>query len=564
MSKLLEIASQSTPAQSETTDDLQHAQNAQEIINALIGNEGTTPDDLRNWMPPLDLSKMMLYHEGYPVFDAESRLRDFPKTPEPNDWQAQVWYQLKRCQLKHAIDVPPEYHEVEDTQSYPLPDTDRKRKSETPRIEIRNPDQIKPRWIADHAILALFGVPSAEVGSLQEGIIAVHQLWLEVNQRHPGELLHPLEPLVQAWQQANPPKVEIEKRPNQIAPAFIKDSRITTGERLPTGFLHTQGGATTQLSLPSFEGVEDDIVVHALPIEIYQGGRGTRGAPLDERIFFNALLARPYGKPEPFNAVRLEPTLRDYVDWLYPNGWNRTLQLPLLQKALYDVHNKRISYERRDWNIVQVLAMPNETTKLDDPLPLIIRYPDGVLGNGPMIDAHRMRLYGLVSASKWRAWIRLHYLWDTAKQRNGGYPIYATIPKVKRNDKGYLLDARGNIIMTGDPYKNKKGRWAVQKGNKPQKAWYHPYAIHIGDDRNPQCDKIPVLTDNQLVALFFDDKPVDTRTFRKRLHDSIDNLMGFESDGVVIVERDAIDTKRRVKGWRIIPVFLDDRQLYNR
>ena len=204
--------------------------------------------------------------------------------------------------------------------------------------------------------------------------------------------------------------------------------------------------------------------------------------------------------------------------------------------------------------------MPNQNTALDDVLPLIIRYPDGVLGNGPMIDVHRMRRYGLVSASKWRAWIRLHYLWDTAKQRNGGYSIYATIPKVKRNNKGYLLDARGNIIMTGDPYKNKKGRWAVQKGNKPQKKWYHPYAIHIGEDRNPQCDKIPVLTDNQLVALFFDDKTVDNSTFRDRKRQAIDNLMDFESDGVVIVERDAIDTKRGVKGWRIIPVFLDEEQ----
>lgn len=398
----------------------------------------------------------------------------------------------------------------------------------------------------------------------EPAIELLHGTWGKLREIDP-KVEHPLAPAVRAWLL---PTWQIEKRPKQIVPSFLKESQITIGDQLPTGTLHTQGGTTTtQLQLPSLDNDDDDVVVHALPIEIYKGGQGTRGAPLDERIFFNALLARPFGKKEDWNAVRLEPTLRDYVDWLYPNGWNRTNQLPLLRKALYDVHNKRISYERRDWNIVQVLAMPNASTKLEDVLPLIVRYPDGVQGNGPMIDIHRMRQYGLVSASKWRAWIRLHYLWDTAKQRNGGYPIYASIPKVKKNDEGYLLDAKDNIIMTGDPYKNKKGRWSVRKGSKPQRAWYHPYAIRTGNDRNPQCDKIPVLTDNQLVALFFDDKRVDNNTLRKRRHDAKTDLMDFEADGVVIVERDAIDIKRGVKGWRIIPVFQDKNtlpDLYNR
>ena len=215
----------------------------------------------------------------------------------------------------------------------------------------------------------------------EKDIELIHDIWQFARVANP-KLKHPLASIIRQWLEMNPPTHEIEKRERQIAPAFLKESRTTTGDRLPTGFLHSQGNESPQLQLPSFEDTADDIVVHALPIEIYEGGRGTRGAPLDERIFFNALLARPFGTPEPFNAVRLEPTLRDYINWLYPNGWNRTNQLPLLQKALYNVHNKRISYERRSWNVVQVLAMPESSTHLDDPLPLIIRYPDGVQGNG--------------------------------------------------------------------------------------------------------------------------------------------------------------------------------------
>ena len=308
------------------------------------------------------------------------------------------------------------------------------------------PEHFQP--IANH-ILRTAGEPT------EERLQWLHKAWDNAHRDENG-LKHPLALIVRAWLQSKPPIASIEKRSKQIAPAFLKESRITTGDRLPTGFLHAQGNTTPQLQLPSFENIEDDIIVHALPIELYEGGKSARGAPLSERIFFNALLARPFGTPETWNGVKLEPTLRDYVDWLYPNGWNRTNQLPLLRKALYDVHNKRISYERRSWNIVQVLGMPEDLTKLDDVLPLIIRYPDGVQGNGPMIDVYRMRRYGLVSASKWRAWIRLHYLWDAAKQRNGGHAIYATIPKVKRNEQGYLLDAKGNIIMTGGPIQKQK------------------------------------------------------------------------------------------------------------
>ena len=398
-----------------------------------------------------------------------------------------------------------------------------------------------------------FGFGVFLIESLEERIEAIHKNWLET--RDYVNMPHPLAPIVRAWLTEQMPKVEIEKREKQIAPAFLKGSRITKGDRLPTGFLHTQGADSPQLQLPSFDGTEDDIVVHALPLEMYQGGGGGRGAPLDERIFFNALLARPYGTPELWNGVKLEPTLRNFVDWLYPNGWNRTNQLPLLRKALHDVHNKRISYERRDWNVVQVLAMPNQSTALDDVLPLIIRYPDGVKGNGPMINVPRLRQYGLVSATKWRAWIRLHYLWDAANQRNGGNKIHSTIPQVKKNDKGYLLDAQGDLILTGAPYKTTRGRWGVRRGDKPQTAWYHPQAIHIGNERNPQCDKIPVLTDKQLVALFYDDTPVDVASFSERKKVAMAGLMDFEEDGVVVVERDAIDTKMGVKGWRTIPVY---------
>ena len=414
----------------------------------------------------------------------------------------------------------------------------------TKRIPEHIPEHKRPTTVED--------IKEVYLLVMNEKLESIHAFWKFCYQKK-NSLSHPLVPFIKVWLQQQSPTVQIEKRKKQIGPVFLKEARITTGSRLPTGFIHTQGNPSAQL--PLFEETEDDIVVHALPIEIHDGEGGGRGAPLDERIFFNALLARPYGTPEPFNAVKIEPTLRDYIDWLYPNGWNRTNQLPLLRTALHKVHNKRISYDRRDWNVVQVLAIPNENTKLDDVLPLIIRYPDGVQGNGPMIDVVSLRLDGLISAPRWRGRIRLPYLWDTAKQRNGGYGIYTTIPKVKRNDQGYLLDAKGNLILTGEPYKTRKGEWAVKKGNKPQKDWYHPHAVCIGNERNPQCDKIPVLTDKQLVALFFDDSDVGDSAFWKRLYDAKRAAMDLEAIGAIVIEREATDKRKGIKGWRIIPVF---------
>ena len=271
----------------------------------------------------------------------------------------------------------------------------------------------------------------------------------------------------------------------------------------------------------------------------------------------NALIALPFGERDRHGlpgSVKLETTLRDIRDWLYPNGWTRTRQLPLIREALYDVHNKRITYERRDWSVVQVLALPNSTTKLDDPLPFSVRLPDGVSGNGPMIDVETMRLYGTESAPKFRAWIRLAYLWDEAKKRNGGYRIYATIPKVLRNENGFLTYQSGDVILSSKPKTSKDGAWQVGNGKQPQTAWYHPWAIRTGIERNPQADKVPVLSDSDMVLLFFDDSEVDRGTFRKRLHEARRTASEMEVDGKVVIERGAIDHKRGVRGWRILQV----------
>ena len=172
--------------------------------------------------------------------------------------------------------------------------------------------------------------------------------------------------------------------------------------------------------------------------------------------------------------------------------------------------------------------------------------------NGALIGIEPMRLYGAQSAPKFRAWVRLAYLWDAAKIRNGGKRIYATVPEVLRNSDGYLVDAKGQVILTGDLY-HTKGGWKFRQGNMPQQAWYHPLAIQTGQQvRNPQADKVPVLSDSDMVKLFYDHTERKGEDFRNCLRHARRHALEMQDDGRIVVETDQINEKNGLTGWRIL------------
>ena len=495
-----------------------------------------TPEQLWEWMPPFHPDTCSKFIPSSLVIEEQFTTHDLD---EPiTNWNDKAWLSFIECFFIHSIDLPSKPTAQEDEfigRLNALAGMYLFFKSET--INLRD-GLDRSHW------------------DIHDAIEAIYKLWKEVDDIYPGQFTFPLAPIIEAWLAEQIPTANPEQRPSQIAPSFLKDSRIAkTNPLLPVGQIHTQAPQTPML--PGFEP-EGSALVPALPLEIYGTGPGSgRGAPLDERIWMNALIALPFGERDSHGlpgSVRLETTLRDIKDWLYPNGWTRTRQLPLIREALFNVHNKRITYERRDWSVVQVLALPNPTTKLDDPLPFTVRLPDGVRGNGPMIDVEKMRLYGTKSAPKFRAWIRLAYLWDEAKKQNGGHRIYNKIPKVLRNQQGFLTYPNGDLILSSKPKKGKDGKWQAGNGKAPQKAWYHPWATRIGEIDNPQTDKVPVLTNSDLVALFYNESEVNRTTFDNRVQEAKHAALSMQADGNVKIDTDAVDPKRGVKGWRIIQV----------
>ena len=191
-------------------------------------------------------------------------------------------------------------------------------------------------------------------------------------------------------------------------------------------------------------------LVPVLPLRFYRDAGGLdrtrgRGAPIAKRIWWAAIAYR-----EPDGSIRLRTTLRHLNEWLYPGQRWHTKRLDALRRGLWEADAIRVAWERREWRIVGVDALPNATTKLDDPLPIRVAMPPGS-DRGALIALAMLYQCGTVSGPVFDTAIRLAYLWDAAKARNGSRRIYATRPAALRDDRGRLTDAAGKVLTGPDP-----------------------------------------------------------------------------------------------------------------
>ena len=135
------------------------------------------------------------------------------------------------------------------------------------------------------------------------GFDALHSLYIEYGQG--GE--HPLDPLVKAWQ-SRPIPTEADRQPTGILaqPVATMRAHVQQGE-LPTELDTTAPMGrlreALQGELPGLEYANSP-VVPVLPLELYSRLGGPtltpgRGAPLSQRIWFEAVIEQPTGCPRP-------------------------------------------------------------------------------------------------------------------------------------------------------------------------------------------------------------------------------------------------------------------------
>ena len=350
--------------------------------------------------------------------------------------------------------------------------------------------------------------------------------------------LHPLAALVGAWQN-RPTPVETDRRGRGILPGPLRTAR--QGRLLDEWPEHLNGltplgmlAEPAQAYLPGMEPPKGAIVP-VLPVMVYDAAGGKlqtrgQGAPIAQRLFFEAMMTVNRLEREPFYTRQPDATLRDLMTWIWPNGWQRGRDLPRLQMALWELDNMRIHWDRALWRLVAVDRLPADDADLDDPVMLRIQHLPGS-GQGPLIDRPRLRLFGLQSAPAWRSYLRLAYIWDAAKASNGGRRIYATRPAVKRGRDGVLLNADGKPIL--------------KRGGAPVKDWSDPRAVLLYDadgkpilERNPQADRVPVLSVDELARLGFDDN-VTTTNRGKRAERTRDALTDMKRQKAVVPEQDS-------------------------
>ena len=540
---------QETP---ECNDPLISASTAPEILLALITAlnmtklRGVAISDIVKLIPPFDEKRyirildnhnddefpsftehdftQILIEKDYAILDRDDDAPVTDDVDEPEEWMAQASHRLFKL-------ITRRYRDIVFALSVHVAEKDRDG-------ALNEFNDFRRTISFVHSLRALYNPVDTSV--FIETFVAIHNLWTEVERKYPGKFKHPLAPIVEECLTRYVPKVEPETRRKNILPEGLSESHHVPGELFPIG--KSQPPSKTLL-LPGIEpwiGTQSNIVP-ALPLEVYKsiGGKSESpglGAPLAQRIWIYCIASTPLRHR---NSIGVNPTitLRRLTKWAYPNGWNRNRQLPLIRSALHEVHNFRIAWNNVERNLVRVLDLPTLDTPLDQALELQVSFPEGMAAQGPLIDMTILSHLGVKSAPQFRAYLRLAYLWDEAKKKNNGHRVFAQRPKVKRNNRGQAIDAKGGII--------------------PKNNWNHPKAVWTDElEDNPAAERVDSLTDIDLVHLFFDDNNVSDATKRKRKSRAYHDAKTMHEEGIIVLRRET-ETE-----WKILEPYnthLDDR-----
>lgn len=264
-----------------------------------------------------------------------------------------------------------------------------------------------------------------------------------------------------------------------------------------------------------------------------------RGARMDKRLLFFSLLSMPLADRHPGGRYHHTRPLRWWVQRLYPNRYRPSEaagQIRAGMRALVDATVQLPS--GGEWIPVVPRQYPN-FRDLDSPLRLEIALPDDC-NHGAALPWRPLIAAGVKSDPAFDLVVGLAYLWDRAKAQNGGYRVYATRPKARRNADGHLLDADGNITTarTAKPIRKRDGTLAWPLGNVPISDWRHPAAVIEGVERHPRADLVPPLTREGRRRLVFVSTNTPADALRRKQRQRADAaIAAYEKERGVVVER---------------------------
>ena len=408
----------------------------------------------------------------------------------------------------------------------------------------------------------------------------IHGLWQEMRQYKP-DLKHPVAPLIEHWLK-RPVQIEPSRKRAGILPAGLRGARALgylpglAPEEAPLG------NQEQEAVLPGFAAAEGTIVPTAI-VQTWARGGGTeltrgRGAPLSKRIFYEVLTELSLDARRLKGRVRLDLTLRDLRDWLYPrddgkrHNFRPQRNITQIRDALWEVDQMRIKVlppgdkVPTNWRVIGVRAFPE--AHLDSRVVFDIELPPGSSG-GALIDRYAMRRYGLVSAPQHSASLGLAYYWDRYGTYNGRR-ILATRPRVARNEKGNALGVDGQVILDQRQkpvagFSDERMVFLNGDGRPVQARTLTERRKLAARERNPATDRYPVLLADDLLMLCYPESAATlnvnmsrkSRNLRfKRLERTKEALEQMEHDGYCVIESAAGELGEA--GHRIMPTVWAD------
>lgn len=342
-------------------------------------------------------------------------------------------------------------------------------------------------------------------------IEAMRNQWLQAQEANlwPKDKPNPIRAVVKAWQN-RPPEIDStsiydSKRPVTFMRHFRGNYDIELFSESPSddaGSLKRFAGdvvlpESVQVLLP---GIPRESVIRD-PNKVmlaHVGGvpKSTRkgGVSPEVRIFVETIMQMTPNT----SVARIGLKFGDLVERLYPNGFHWTNQASRLIEAIHNIDNLTVPFVnssgrvQRGWAPVKLNTM--EFSRRDDDIAFTVSLPKDAK-KGPMVEKKYVRLLGLLSAPKWHAYLALcdlFYRHGVNKNKGGQFYLAdPTKPVERRNERGYLLNARDEVIY------GEKGQPLIEL--------YDPDAVEQLDREANQrgIDKYPIVSfDDMLKACY--------------------------------------------------------------
>ena len=343
----------------------------------------------------------------------------------------------------------------------------------------------------------------------------VNAIWRAAREISSELLIHPIAPLISAWQS----RTEPEPRKTGIYPSSFSVARTSVFPLwadidVQAGETPTNNLIPTTAYLPGLQPPEPQLMAYPAlrrydpssgQLKAYRRTRGNSPAPMHERLFLEMILS--VKREDRAKSIHHEVTVRDLRNWLYPNGWAKGRNWPSIYESLRELPLAGFELGERIFFPIQgIVWLPRGVPKLNAKVVLAMSFPEQS-ANGPLMFRPATQALGLKSDSLWRTFVQLQAQWAVgaypAHRKKGGQKIPA----------GYVrADSKARV------------RYRVFEVDELVRMWYGA--------------ELPAVMN-----------PNTMRSWRQRARESFETL---ERLGLCQIEKDAVDRDGR-KGWRIMP-----------